>query len=101
VEPCAERGPWAAILSVGDELGRDGPAVTLNPLGGAVARAVVDDEQPAACREELRARLEILEEARQVLDLVEGGDDEQVRNRRADARPARPRRLVRGVAVAE
>src|SRR5206468_5859049 len=95
VEARAERGAGAAVLAVRDELRRHGAAVALDPFGGAVARAVIDDEEPAARREQLRPRLEVLEQARQVLDLVERGNDEQVRNTGAGAGVLPPRRVVR------
>ncbi|MEZ5098341.1 MAG: hypothetical protein R3C15_00705 [Thermoleophilia bacterium] len=84
-EARAERGARALVDAERQHLEREGPVVGLEQRDGAVARAVVDHDQPAARREQPGARLEVGEQAGQVGLLVEGRDDEGGRRARPGA----------------
>ena len=101
VESGAERCARTAVLTVRHELRRDGPVVARHPLPRAVARPVVDDEELAPLGKQLRPALEILEQPRQVLDLVERGDDEEVRDPALTRVLATACLLARGVVSAQ
>ena len=89
VEAGAERCARALVLRQPNELDGQRPAVVLDEQVGAVLRAVVDDDHPAARRQRPAVSLQVGEEARQVVHLVERRDDEQNRPRRAVPRATR------------
>ena len=89
VEAGAERCARALVLRQPNELDGQRPAVVLDEQVGAVLRAVVDDDHPAARRQRPAVSLQVGEEARQVVHLVERRDDEQDRPRRAVPRATR------------
>ena len=69
-----EGRPETLVLPVADDGEMKAVAVSVDVIGGAVGGAVVDEDHSRA--ELVRARAEILEQAADVLGLVEGWNDE-------------------------